>query len=164
MFAPAVERTNAYDVVRKHQATLPVDVSAIARDLGINVWESSRLPEGISGKLFTDEKAGGPSGLSIVVNSADAYTRKRFTVAHEIAHFILHRQDVDREVEDDAFYRSRLGDKKEREANRLAAEILMPMDSAQELIRQGVRDVKALAARFAVSEQAMTIRLDLPIV
>jgi hypothetical protein len=164
MFAVAGEKLNAYDVVRKHQQTVPVDVSKIAVDLGITVWESRRLPDGISGKLFIDPHNGGPSGFSILVNASDAFTRKRFTIAHELAHFILHLKDVDGGVQDDAFYRSRLSDKQEREANRLAADILMPIDAIQQMIRAGVRDVSQLAARFAVSTQAMAIRLDLPVV
>lgn len=164
MFAVASEAVNAYDVIRKHQHAIPVDISGIANDLGIKVWESRRLPDGISGKLFLDQHAGGSSGFSILVNAAEPFTRKRFTVAHELAHFILHRSDVNGELQDDTFYRSRLSDKQEREANQLAAEILMPMDSVQQIIQSGIRDLSQLASKFAVSTQAMTIRLGLPVV
>jgi hypothetical protein len=155
---------NAYDVIGKYQQRAPVDVPGIARDLGINVWESLNLGPNISGKLFQDPHAGGSTGYSIVVNAADAYTRKRFTVAHEIAHFILHLPQVGSGVQDDTFYRSPLGDSQERQANSLAAEILMPENLIRQLLSEGVSSVTGMAKRLAVSPQAMTIRLGLPVV
>ncbi|MBL8175276.1 MAG: ImmA/IrrE family metallo-endopeptidase [Bryobacterales bacterium] len=115
------------------------------------------MPDKISGKIFFDPLNGGHSGYSIVVNRKDPFARKRFTVAHEIAHFILHRERIGNSLTDDALYRSGLTTREEAQANRLAAEILMP----GHLLRGGLGgDPHVLAERFQVSEAAMNIRLE----
>ena len=105
------------------------------------------------------------------MNKAHALTRRRFTIAHECAHALLHEG---REVRYDTDFRvdfrsgmSALGvDVEEMEANFFAACILMPRRflEADPLISElDVEDaaptVKALAARYKVSTQAMSIRL-----
>jgi hypothetical protein len=167
---PAVEQQAALQtptlgqVLSKYQLTAPVDVVGLAKDLGLTVW-SMELPPNISGKIFRDSLNGGKSGFSIIVNAGDVLYRQRFTIAHEIAHFILHRQQLEKggSVEDDAMYRSGLSTREEVEANRFAAQILMPMALIQKLIAQGVKDVPSLAERFQVSQPAMKIRLGIPV-
>lgn len=111
-------------IIEQFQQEAPVDVVGIAEALGIHVWEE-RLGS-ISGKLFPDKLNGGTSGYSIVVNKTESEPRKRFTVAHELAHYILHRSDLENGIVEDALFRSGLSSKQETEANRLAADILMP--------------------------------------
>jgi Zn-dependent peptidase ImmA (M78 family) len=146
-------------LIRRFQQTAPVDIRGLAEDLGLKIWESSRLPEGISGKLFVDEKNGGSEHYSIPVNSADAYVRKRFTVAHEIAHFILHRDRIGEGLMDDEWYRSGLTTAEEGEANRLAADILMPPHLISQYLGRGLKDPEVLAKQFQVSVAAMRIQL-----
>ena len=62
--------------------------------------------------------------------------RRRFTIAHEIAHFLLHRDKIGDQLSDDAMYRSSLSSDDERAANRLAADILMPMGLIQDYMRK----------------------------
>jgi IrrE N-terminal-like domain len=151
-------------VIAKYQKKAPVDVIAIANELGLNVWEMESLPSTISGKIFRDPLNGGASGFSIAVNASDNPLRKRFTVAHEIAHFVLHRTHLENgDLIDDAMYRSGLSTAEETQANRLAAQILMPFPLIQELINAGVKDVVALAQAFQVSQPAMKIRLGIPV-
>ncbi len=167
---PAVEQQAALQtptpgqILARYQTTAPVDVLGMANELGLNVW-SMALPPNISGKIFRDQLNGGKTGFSIIVNSEDTSNRQRFTIAHEIAHFILHRPQLERggSVEDDAMYRSGLSTREEVEANRLAAQILMPMALIQKVIAEGVKDVPSLAARFQVSQDAMRIRLGIPV-
>jgi Zn-dependent peptidase ImmA (M78 family) len=146
-------------VILRHQTAPPVDVSAIARDLGVNVWEMQNLPENISGKIFRDPLNGGSSGYSIGVNATEGFNRKRFTVAHEIAHFILHRDKIGDELTDDAMYRSGLSTREEVQANQLAADIIMPVKLIRYLQSLGYTDTGALAAALQVSEAAMKVRL-----
>lgn len=131
----------------------------IARDLGLNVWEMNSLPEGISGKIFKDPLNGGSSGYSVGVKASEGFQRKRFTVAHEIAHFILHRAKIGDELSDDALYRSGLSTREEAQANQLAADILMPVKQILSLREQGRTEVSDLASLFQVSEPAMRVRL-----
>lgn len=151
-------------LIHKFQQSAPVQVVQLAEAMGIKVWEFNHLPENISGKLFKDATNGGSSGYSIGVNAKEAFVRKRFTVAHEIAHFILHRNRIQTELVDDTMYRSPLiSSTEEVQANKLAAYILMPLELVDKLMSQGIKDVDALAARLQVSGQAMRIRLGIPV-
>jgi hypothetical protein len=151
-------------IIAKYQAQAPVDVVAIAKDLGINVWAMDSLPPSISGKIFRDPLNGGPSAFSIGVNASHSFVRQRFTVAHEIAHFVLHRAKLESgDLVDDALYRGGLSSKEETEANRLAADILMPLALIRSLMQAGIKDPQSLANKLQVSLPAMKIRLGLPL-
>jgi Zn-dependent peptidase ImmA (M78 family) len=110
----------------------------------------------------------------VFVNADDPVPRRRFTVGHELGHFILHRESMGGqvsfgdnaatviEVEDDTVIAM------ERQANRFAAEILMPAEVCRaraEAFRKayGVcpRTPFAyhLAAELMVSPEAMRYRL-----
>jgi Zn-dependent peptidase ImmA (M78 family) len=117
------------------------------------------LGENISGKIFLDPLNGGSSGYSIGVKASEGYRRKRFTIAHEIAHFILHRSKIGDELVDDAMYRSGLSTREEAQANQLAADILMPRKLIKELQSRGFTDVSSLADELEVSEAAIKVRL-----
>lgn len=146
-------------IIFRHQAYPPVDVTAIAQELGINVWEMHGLAENVSGKIFRDPLNGGASGYSIGVKASEGYRRKRFTIAHEIAHYILHRSKIGDELVDDAMYRSGLSTREEAQANQLAADILMPRQLIKLLQSQGLTDAASLANKLEVSEAAMKVRL-----
>src|SRR3546814_8751462 len=73
-----------------------------------------------------DAERGGESGFAIYVNGSHPRVRRRFSIAHEIAHFALHRNLIGDGVTDDAMYRSNLSSAVEVQANRMAADILMP--------------------------------------
>jgi len=151
-------------IIAKHQTQAPVDVVAIAADLGINVWETKSLPASISGKIFKDALNGGSSRFSILVNANHSLPRKRFTIAHEIAHFILHRNRLESgDLIDDAMYRSGVTAKEETEANRFAADLLMPFPLIRSLMAANIRTPEQLAAKLQVSLPAMKIRLGLPL-
>jgi Zn-dependent peptidase ImmA (M78 family) len=142
----------------------PIDVHRIARNLGIEVVERPELVvkgEAASGFLLRTR------GRTIcVLNGDDHPNRKRFTVAHEIGHYLLHPF---RETYIDWNFRnnksSKGTDRQEIEANGFAAELLMP----EELIRAAVpshlsvieddEQLRELARRFRVSPQAMTHHL-----
>jgi Zn-dependent peptidase ImmA (M78 family) len=149
------------DIIKKHQIKPPIDVVAIAHGLQINVYTALGT-DNISGKIVKDNKFGGSSGYAIFVNKNDASTRQRFTIAHEIAHFILHKDEIGDGIVDDALYRSGLSNKKEAEANKLAAEILMPWHLINIFMNEKIKTIQALANIFQVSESAMSIRLGVP--
>lgn len=146
------------DLIHEVQGTLPVKLSSLAKQLGLRVVAST-LPPGISGEIRPSS-----NGFTIAVNRHDSSRRQRFTVAHEIAHFLLHRDQIGSGISDDVLYRSSLSDWREAEANRLAAEILLPRAKLESrMVALGNVDraqlVSSLAAEFDVSEVAMKIRL-----
>jgi predicted transcriptional regulator len=144
-----------------HLLSPPISLSAIAQSLGVKVV-SSVLPAGISGEIRPDP--GTPSGFIIRVNKNDSSRRQRFTVAHELAHFLLHRDVIGNGVTDDVLYRSTLSDAREAQANRLAADLLMPRSLIDDWMKRAetlrVDDtVEFLSDKFNVSSAAMKIRL-----
>jgi hypothetical protein len=148
------------NIIEAHQTAAPVDITALATSLGVAVFDSFDLPTGISGKICLDPNAESASGYSIIVNGNEPYRRRRFTVAHECAHFLLHRTKIGDELTDDALYRSeKLNTREEFEANNRAAELLMPRRLMNDYIRMGISNVSTLADAFEVSEPAMRVRM-----
>jgi predicted transcriptional regulator len=139
----------------------PIQVIPLANRLGIEVYKAP-WPNEISGKIQQDSQRGGDSGYAIFVNKDHPEVRRRFTIAHEIAHYILHERKIGDGIFDDAMYRSGLPHREEVQANSLAADILMPRFLVQEMQKQYGDDVDALAKLFNVSSQAMSIRLGRP--
>jgi len=140
----------------------PIKLSRIADSLeGVRVVAAA-LPKGISGEIRPDSE--NPGAYLIKVNKNDSARRQRFTVAHELAHYLLHRDQIGDGIEDDVLYRSTLTDTREAQANRLAADLLMPdvlvsewIDKAKSLKVEDV--VGFLSDKFNVSPAAMKIRL-----
>jgi hypothetical protein len=148
------------DIIRYFTKTPPPDVLGIAKALGLQVLEEELGPT-IAGIIKSDPVGDGTIRYSIIVNSADPYFRKRFTLAHEVAHFLLHRDKITHSFKEDRMYRSPLGGQLEEQANRLAADILMPRRLIRELLEQGIKTPAGLAAQFQVSLPAMEVRLGL---
>lgn len=149
----------ALEKIQPWLESAPVKVIALANDLGITVYEVN-LKSGISGALTKDKKS--PSGWSIHVARGEVKQRQRFTIAHEIGHFLLHSSLLSDGIVDDTFYRSRLSNRQEQEANSFAADLLMPWPLINRLTDEGTNTPEALAKKLNVSEVAMKIRLGLP--
>src|ERR1700761_3903199 len=113
------------EIIRRHQTTPPVDVVKIAHELGLKVYRVRDFAPDVSGMIKKDEARGGESGFAIYVNAAHAEVRRRFTIAHEIAHFVLHETMIGDGVVEDALLRADgLSSSVERQANAMAADIL----------------------------------------
>jgi hypothetical protein len=97
--------------------------------------------------------------------------RRRFTIAHEIGHFVLHvpvlhkvfpdRQVDIKEIEEGPSARLSAHRRREREANVFASELLMPETLLAEQAHATGFNLPALAKRFEVSVPAMRLRLRL---
>lgn len=145
---------------------LPVDVERVAKHLGLNVVHAE-LGKDTSGLLVVQ----GPEDVRICINKEDPPTRRRFSTAHEIGHWVLKHHTkpgvhVDRgHVVLARDHRSSQGvDKTEVEANQFASALLMPERMLKEAVATSANplrdvDITDLAKVFHVSEQAMTIRL-----
>lgn len=140
----------------------PVPVDRIATAQGILIQKSPAKDE-ISGALI---RKGKKSFLG--VNTYHHPNRQRFTIAHELGHFIYH-DGMRLHVDEDFRINWRDADSSkaiywdEVEANRFAAELLMPIDFiTRDLRKTGVVDdsvIEHFANRYKVSTQAMRIRL-----
>jgi Zn-dependent peptidase ImmA (M78 family) len=146
----------AHELRERYVATFgdeefPTPVDAIAVDLlGLHISEADL--DGVSGLLY-------PARRRIVLNRDEPLARKRFTLAHELGHWICQCQDAP-EVEVYCRAEDVTLDPDaravEREANIFAAELLMP-ESAVRGVWTG--DPDECADRFGVSGEAMRWRL-----
>ncbi len=151
------EQTNI--IVRYQQEAL-IDITAMANGLGLIVYDDYGLAPGISGMIQRDSSGESASGYVISVNANEPYNRRRFTVAHECAHFLWHRDKIGDGIFDDAMYRSeRMNSQEEFEANNTAADLLMPRRLVVEYVRKGLSGITELATKFQVSDAAMRVRM-----
>jgi len=149
-----------HTTILKFQRVAPVDITALATEFGLSVYERDDLPEGVSGMICRDTSGESQSGYSIRVNADDVYTRQRFTIAHECAHFLLHRDKIGDGITDDAMYRSdKMTTQDEFAANNKAADLLMPRNLVLKYVAEGTSDANTLAHLFEVSVPAMQVRL-----
>lgn len=158
----------AYELLKKFKInTVPTPIESIAEKLGI-IIQKEDFDGDLSGILFRD-----PDGVIIGVNSLHSNPRRRFTIAHEIGHYILHKGDP---VHIDRGFRVNFRDSKssmaidfeEIEANAFAAALLMPekkvIETVKKKFKEGIdlednTELKKIADEFEVSQQAMLIRL-----
>lgn len=139
----------------------PVDVETFARSVGIIDFMDLEV-DGFVGALQTDmEKTKG-----IILSAAGMPPRRRrFTVAHELGHFLIaaHRGDKRCTARDlMETRRETLHQKEEAQANRFAAGLLMPkpwfVQQTDELGTPAVVHLRALADTYDVSLEAAANR------
>lgn len=161
-----IDRANEDElrIVRDFTSERPVRVARLARALGIDVKLASLKPN-ISGMIRPSDVS--PSGFEIRINKFEMPERQRFTIAHEIGHFLLHKEHIGNGIVDSVLYRSKLSNTLEAQANKAAADIVMPAA----LIREDLRKLRSrgaysekeildvLARNYNVSKQAMSIRI-----
>lgn len=140
----------------------PVDVRSIAESLLLKIVEV-HLGNGSDGALI-------PERREIEVNVDKPHVRQRFTIAHEIGHWVLRHRDRMYEIDEapTGIYDNRddsevdLEEKSrpptEREANRFAAELLMPAEWMKKSWRE-LNDPDKLAELYDVSREAMWNRI-----
>ena len=153
----------ARDVLSRFGSNVPVDVVSIAEAHGIEV-RLEGMEDEVSGMLV----AQGDRPI-IGVNALHHSNRRRFSVAHELGHYLLHRDQDQVFIDAAVFFRSEGATAntwiQEKEANVFAAELLLPERAIQEAWRTDPIDVfddvaiKRWADRFGVSPQALLIRL-----
>ena len=143
----------------------PVPVEEIAKALGIEVKYSPGRPD-VSGALVRDGRS-----AFIAVNSAQHENRQRFTIAHEIGHFLRHKGtrlhfDEDFSVNFRDALSSEAKDSVEIEANQFAASLLMPRHFIRKDMTRFISDgsdpedaIESLRIKYKVSKRAMEFRL-----
>lgn len=160
--------TQASEFLSAHKINaIPTPIEGIAEQLKIKIaYASSDEYSGILIKKSDNQ-------VFMGCNSSEPYTRQRFTIAHELAHFVLHQAKeafVDKKIMVD--YRdnqniAEVNPEREAEANIFAAAILMPeknlkndFDSTMEGKTVFLEDhLSELSSRYQVSKDAMKYRL-----
>lgn len=156
---PELSRQVVYDHLASQGMTIP--------DIGAE-------DQALAGFLFLT-----PSVGLVFVNASDPVPRRRFTAAHELGHYVLHRgkmsgkyvADTKENIKENIELSDQQSDKHEQEANRFATELLMPEEVIVGRVKAfhkafGVSPRAALAYRLAadmlVSREAMMYRLNDP--
>lgn len=140
----------------------PVKLGAIAKRLGVKVLLST-LPRGTSGQIGQEN-----GDFVIRINRHEAKHRQRFTLAHELAHYLLHRKLIVAEGgwSENVLLRSGQPANVEYEANRLASDLVIPSAQLAEVTAEysgpmTPEVIEDLARRFGVSTAAMEIKLQM---
>ena len=141
------------DFTRFDDIIKPLDVEDLAYELGLVVRFENNINK--SGELSENNE--------IIVNSKDHVFRQRFTVAHEIGHYILGHGPSDRNVQR-KYTDEELNN--EIRANQFAAELLVPEYKVKELWQKNNYDindieyiVEDMVIFFAVSTSVIQNRL-----
>lgn len=140
---------------------IPVPIDALAEAVGIERIEMVET-DGFEGVLVANpEKSRG----EIAVRAGSSLARRRFTIAHEIGHFLIQSHDARVQCASadlGVFKTSDAARAKEAEANRFAAAILMPATQLRRDIRvlgpPELTHIVTLADRYQVSREAMARR------
>ena len=158
----SAEIQERYDsALNAYIAQYPVPVISIAKHMGIEVFETPDFDDSISGELTKNNDK-----FEITLNSNHAPTRRRFTLAHEIGHYVLHQNEfttsqtiTDYKVAMQRSTNSYLPEQRmlEVEANQFAAKLLMPDEEFIQKWQDGLT-ISRLADYFFVSENTANIR------
>lgn len=158
---------DAMSLLLRYKLFPPIDLAGLTRRLGLRVT-TQFLPEGQSGKLI---KHGDDKGFEIVINRNDPIARRRFTLAHELGHWYLHRDLMEEGTHvDRLFVDGKMANPPEPfrpfhewDANRFAADLLMPDAEVKSFLQtptNAPRTIDQVAKHFEVSKQAAAIRID----
>ena len=158
---------HAEQLIRQAQRGLPhkaVDIFDLCLALDFPLAPHKDWRESLSAGIVTDKQG----RFIIHYNSRHPRTRQRFTLAHEVAHCLLHAELLRYE---ERYYENVLlrgshnfGAEGELEASTLAGEILMPDTVIQSYIdkNSGAMSIPELAKLFEVSWETMSVRLGIP--
>lgn len=133
----------------------PVDPEAIAEAMGVDVVYANFSPDvkdKISGFIQFDP-------LRIVVNKDISANRMTFTIAHELAHYLMHKDYAQSQSYQVMPRQNDYTTKKppeEQEADCFAAELLVPADMLKRY--KDFATPRELARMFAVSEDVILNR------
>lgn len=133
---------------------VPVPIDDVAKSFfGLSIDE-----ENIEGEGYLIDL--GNIGGQIIINKNTKYERKRFTIAHELGHWVLQTHGISLEKQKEA----KLSKLIERWCNRFAAGLLMPESLIVDQIRQVNTEhllpvILTMPRSFLVSKEALIIRI-----
>lgn len=154
---------STFERLRPFMTSPKVDIEGMIQSHGIRLDMNANLHPEIVGQIERKDGA-----YLISVQALDHPNRKRFTAAHELGHYLFHRDLLGDGIDDSKMYRSEnigkyfntnIKPRHETEANRFAAVVLMPKNMILERHAALDGSLRDLAREFSVSPAAMRIRL-----
>jgi Zn-dependent peptidase ImmA (M78 family) len=167
MTSKTINKKALATLAKLSQISLPIRIEEVAQLLGLKVLPYP-LENEVSGILIIEDSIG-----TIGYNQNESRVRRRFTIAHELGHYLLHSEESNLFVDKNfkVMFRTTSSPEEEhkirleREANTFAAAILMPDDLVNKEVENMEFDlgseesIKELAKRFDVSTTAMYYRM-----
>ena len=131
----------------------PVDIELVAKTLGFHIMPHA-FPNKLKGMVHIED------GLKVIgVNNTYSTVAQRFTVAHELGHYLCGHEHFENTFVDDErrYYEPYFHT--EKEADAFASELLMPKHMIEKDVSKHGLDISWLKERYQVSEQALWIRI-----
>jgi Zn-dependent peptidase ImmA (M78 family) len=139
---------------------VPVDIFSLVKKIGIDIRTAEFTNDNIAGTILKKNK-----DLKIIVNKNDFAERQRFTIAHELGHYLLHFENKPNSIYVE-MHRSEVKNIEETEANYFASALLMDEDLIKREFKKVIKmrfpeatTIAVMANLFKVSLTAMTYRL-----
>ena len=141
-------------------STAPVAIKNICERLGLTVCGDSELSPMIPGYIQRTRN----NKYTVSYNRRSSRPRQRFTIAHLLAHYLLHRPALPDYYDENVFFRGGLSNGAERQATDLAGEILLPGHLIDQYTCSRTQlSFRDMAAYFDVTPQVMVGYLGVPL-
>jgi Zn-dependent peptidase ImmA (M78 family) len=152
-------QAKAREILNEFEITVPpVQIEEIIESHGIKL-EKINAAENFDGELIPDKRL-------IRINKSNPKNRQRFTMAHELGHWVLYHKSRLFEMNEEPALESLNGyslsleskfsnKQREIEANYFASELLIPLSWIEVDWRKYKQDIKKLCDLYQVSEQAL---------
>jgi Zn-dependent peptidase ImmA (M78 family) len=151
-------RKMAQKVLKESKITAPpVDLLTILQAHGIQYEEVDDFPDTVDAMIIERGRE-----TYAAVNGRQHLHRRRFSLAHELGHFFLHRGDYGSEaivtIDDPPSEKDLVPtkDPAESEADMFAGELLVPLAMLKPHARKGVTELSRI---FLVSEQVISVAI-----
>lgn len=134
-----------------------VDIYTIAKKLGCKIELVNFDPPNVSARVLRNVEN---DSFTIQISRSDSVQRRKFSIAHEIAHIVLHDDGEDEfiefrknqiEYDPESLY-------KEVQANMLASALLLPKEPVT-IAWESSNSIDMVAEQFSVSKEAAYNRL-----
>ena len=133
----------------------PLDLTSLCKSLNILI-SYKPLRDNLSGSLeYLNER------WVITVNALHHEGRQRFTIAHELGHYCLHKRSTLDAFDDEIFHRGNGYSLKEFQADSFAGELLMPENDFRHYINDISTNINEIADHFGTSAMAVRKRADI---
>lgn len=146
------------DRLQLARKSAPVDVERLISDFGLELDLEARLPANITSELIRI----GDGLYRVSINVDQPALRKRFSMAHALGHYLLHKHDLGIGVSDTMAYRAprtgplanpRITEQHEADANRFAANLLMPDALVQSFYVKTGGNIAEMSRVFQTSKE-----------
>jgi Zn-dependent peptidase ImmA (M78 family) len=133
-------------MARIHEA--PVDINKVATSLGFSI-EQFPFPDKLKGRVIIKE------GIKVIgVNENHPKTLQRYTIAHELGHYLNGHEHIEKTYINDESRYTDSSFHQEKEADAFAAELLMPKFLLEMDLSEIGLEIDSLKEKYIVSKRS----------